>query len=203
MPNVDDDLPEKSTSYQRALEAKQFRDPLIGIRPAGEFTYLFNYCNIIQLYIFSLYKYTYQYMNFILIQNNTFIHCLTPGTSTLMFKDTAEMDLQPEVYFRRPDTPPEQRKWVVLLSSDFLFWLICKLHKYLFFFTPPFVYCSLLHRTFRFRKNIVPGEICVHHGLMDQPLPDPEFAFGELLTWSYLVWFNSQAINVLVCFACW
>ena len=35
-PKVEEDFGEKSTSYQRALDAKQFRDPLLGIRPAGE-----------------------------------------------------------------------------------------------------------------------------------------------------------------------
>ena len=44
------------------------------------------------------------------------------GKSTTIFQDTAERDLKSDIYFPRPATPPEQRK---------------------------------------FRKNIVPGEICV------------------------------------------
>ena len=35
------------------------------------------------------------------------------GVSTTMFEDTAERDLQSEIYFQRPPTPPEQRKYSV------------------------------------------------------------------------------------------
>ena len=37
---------------------------------------------------------------------NTFV----TGTSTLMFEDTVGRDLASDIYFKRPDTPPEQRK---------------------------------------------------------------------------------------------
>jgi len=61
------------------------------------------------------------------------------GKSTSIFKDTTERDLQSDIYFPRPPTPPEQRKY---------------------------------------RKNLVPGEIHVHHGLADQKLPDESFRYG-------------------------
>ncbi|CAD7963089.1 unnamed protein product [Amoebophrya sp. A25] len=61
------------------------------------------------------------------------------GQSTSIFNDTAERDLQSDIYFPRPPTPPEQRK---------------------------------------FRKNLVPGEIQIHHGLIDQQLPPDNFRYG-------------------------
>ncbi|CAD7963895.1 unnamed protein product [Amoebophrya sp. A120] len=61
------------------------------------------------------------------------------GKSTSIFNDTTERDLQSDIYFPRPPTPPSQRK---------------------------------------FRKNLVPGEIHVHHGLSDQKLPSDDFRYG-------------------------